>query len=192
MNLVIFCFTVWKYLKPKFQVASISGLSCHGKTKQIRQFVFWENLWSVNLLSILSDLYWEYQSMFYVIYQHNFFRRKFHFKNINVGDHFLEKTFFSRFNFRTTLLSKIMPNFWWTDIPRRNLLKNFLMSMLIPGQKSYFLGLTIFKIPRPNWYYYVAVPSLLSWMVWGRNQVSYFGCCSAHMANKSVLTVLAK
>ena len=29
------------------------------------------------------------------------------------------KTLFSRFNFWTTLFSKIMPNFWWTDIPSR-------------------------------------------------------------------------
>jgi len=28
--------------------------------------------------------------------------------------------FFSRLNFWTTLFSKITPNFWWTDIPRRD------------------------------------------------------------------------
>ena len=46
-------------------------------------------------------------------------KKKKSFKNISLGDHFLLQTFFSRLHFRTTLLSKIMPNFWWTDIPRR-------------------------------------------------------------------------
>ena len=32
-------------------------------------------------------------------------------KNINLGDHFLVKTFFSKPNFQTTLISKITPNF---------------------------------------------------------------------------------
>ena len=27
--------------------------------------------------------------------------------------------------------------------------------MLILGQKPYFLGPTIFKIPQPNWHYYI-------------------------------------
>ena len=40
-----------------------------------------------------------------------FFQKKFSSKNINLGEHFLLKTFFSRLNFWTTLLSKIMPNF---------------------------------------------------------------------------------
>ena len=35
----------------------------------------------------------------------------FSFKNINLGDHFLLKTFLSNFNFLTSLFSKIMPNF---------------------------------------------------------------------------------
>ena len=41
-------------LKSKFQVSSISGLS--RQKNQINLFVFWENLWRANLLSVLSDL----------------------------------------------------------------------------------------------------------------------------------------
>ena len=40
-----------------------------------------------------------------------FFRKIFSSKNINLGDHFLLKPFFSRLNFWTTLLSKIRSNF---------------------------------------------------------------------------------
>ena len=38
--------------------------------------------------------------------------------------------------------------FWWTIIHRR--IKKNPLSMLILGQKSCFLGPTIFKIPQPN------------------------------------------
>ena len=38
-----------------------------------------------------------------------------------------------------------------TRIHRRVVLKQFLLSMSILGQKSCILGPTIFKIPRPNW-----------------------------------------
>ena len=50
------------------------------------------------------------KSIFYVKNQPNFFKKK-SSKNINLGDPFLLKTFFSRLNFWTTLLSKIRPNF---------------------------------------------------------------------------------
>ena len=72
--------------------------------------------------------------------------------NINLGDHFFLKTFFSNFNFWTILFSKIMPNFWWTVIPRIHKIQWFPLSMLIFGQKSCFLGPTIFEIPQPNWH----------------------------------------
>ena len=39
-----------------------------------------------------------------------------------------------------------MPNFWWTDIPHRIFKTYFLRSMLIFGQKSYFLGPNILEI----------------------------------------------
>ena len=57
--------------------------------------------------------------------QSNFFQKKILSKNINLGNHFLVKTFFSKLNFWTTLLSKITPNFWQTLITRRNFLKIF-------------------------------------------------------------------
>ena len=75
------------------------------------------------------------------------------FKNINLGDHSLKKPFFSNFNFWTTLFSKSMPNFWWTGAPRILKIQSFPLSILIFGQKSYFLWPTISKIPQPNWYY---------------------------------------
>ena len=46
-----------------------------------------------------------------------------------------------------------MPNFWRTVAPRILKIQWFPSSMLIFGQKSCFLGPTIFKIPQPNWYY---------------------------------------
>ena len=54
-----------------------------------------------------------------------FFQKKISSKNINLGDHFSLKTFFSKLNIWTTLLTKITPNFWLTDIPRRNFLEHF-------------------------------------------------------------------
>ena len=50
------------------------------------------------------------KSIFYVKNQPNFFKKKLS-KNINLGEHFWLKTFFSRLNFWTTLISKIRPNF---------------------------------------------------------------------------------
>ena len=51
------------------------------------------------------------KSIFYVKNQPNFFKKQFSSKNNNLGEHFLLKTFFSRLNFWTTLLSKIRPYF---------------------------------------------------------------------------------
>ena len=57
----------------------------------------------------VPELYFQRQvSMSKIIW---IFSRKISSKNINLGDHFLLKTFFSRLNFWTTLLSKIRPNF---------------------------------------------------------------------------------
>ena len=53
------------------------------------------------------------------------------FMNINLGDHFLLKLYFP------------------TSCP----IFEILWVMLILGQKSCFLGPTIFKIPQPRWYY---------------------------------------
>ena len=65
------------------------------------------------------------KSIFSVKNQLNFFKKKISSKNINLGDHFSLKTFFSKLNFWTTLLTKITPNFWRTDISRRNFLEHF-------------------------------------------------------------------
>ena len=46
-----------------------------------------------------------------------------------------------------------MPNSWQIATPRILQIQWFPLSILIFGQKSCFLGLTIFKIPQPNWYY---------------------------------------
>ena len=46
-----------------------------------------------------------------------------------------------------------MPNFWSTGTPLILKIQWFTLSILIFGQKSCFLGPTIFKIPQPNWYY---------------------------------------
>ena len=48
-----------------------------------------------------------------------------------------------------------MPNFWRTGAPIILKIQWFPLSILIFGQKSCFLGPTIFKIPQPNWHYYV-------------------------------------
>ena len=50
-----------------------------------------------------------------------------------------------------------MPNFWRTVSHRRIFLKKFPLSMLIFGQKSCFLGSTIFEIPQLNWHYSLIV-----------------------------------
>ena len=51
-----------------------------------------------------------------------------------------------------------MPNFWRTGAPRILKIQWFPLSILISGQKSCFLGPTIFKIPQPNWYYSTRIP----------------------------------
>ena len=69
--------------------------------------------------------------------------------NINSGDHFLLKTFFSNLNFWTTLFFKIMSNFWQTGIPHIHKIRWFPLSMLTSGQKPCFLGPAI---PQLNWH----------------------------------------
>ena len=52
-----------------------------------------------------------FQSQFSMSKINRNFSKKKSSKNINLGEHFLLNTFFSRLNFWTTLLSKIRPNF---------------------------------------------------------------------------------
>ena len=46
-----------------------------------------------------------------------------------------------------------MSNFWQTGAPRILKIRWFPLSILIFDQKFCFLGPTILKIPKPNWYY---------------------------------------
>ena len=54
-----------------------------------------------------------------------------------------------------TVSATPVQHFLTNHIHGRIVLKNIPLSMLILGQKSCFLGPTIFKIPQPNWYYCV-------------------------------------
>ena len=45
--------------------------------------------------------------------------------------------------------------FWWTVSHQQIFFEKNPFRMLILGQKSCFLGPTIFKIPQPKWRYYV-------------------------------------
>ena len=47
-----------------------------------------------------------------------------------------------------------MPNFWQTGTPHILKIQWFPLIVLILGQKSCYLGPTIFKIPHPNWCQY--------------------------------------
>ena len=66
-----------------------------------------------------------FQSQFWMSKINQNFSKKKLSKNINLEDHYLLKTFFSKLNFWTTLLSKITPNFWQTVITCRIFLKIF-------------------------------------------------------------------
>ena len=67
---------------------------------------------------------------------------------------FLDIFFFEKiwliFDIQNWLWKYNLGTFWQTIIQRRNVLKQFPLSMLIIGQKSCILGPTIFKIPQLN------------------------------------------
>ena len=82
------------------------------------------NLEIVYKIPIWSDFnlrfhYFGFETIIFVMNIIESFFKRILSKKINLGDHFLVKTFFSRPNFWTTLLSKVAPNFWRTDIPHR-------------------------------------------------------------------------
>ena len=81
-----------------------------------------------------------------------FFQKKIIWK-YQFGRPFSVKNILFKFNFWTTLFSKIIPNFWQIGAPGILKIQWFPLSILIFGQKSCFFGPTIFKIPQPNWYY---------------------------------------
>ena len=80
----------------------------------------WKNPTSNDSLSKSAKIILS-KSLLEVKKESNFFKKK--SKNINLGDHYLSKTFFSKLNFWTTL--QITPNFWQTVITCRNFLKIF-------------------------------------------------------------------
>ena len=79
-----------------------------------------------------------------------FSKKIFSSKNINLGDHFIVKTFFLDSIFDPLCFLKLCPIFDELTFLIGILKKNSLRRMLILGQKSYFLGPIIFKIPQLN------------------------------------------
>ena len=75
------------------------------------------------------------------------------------------------FSFQT--FSKIMPNFWWTDLHWQNSFKIFPLSMLIIAQKSCFSGPNTSEIPQPNWYYYL---QFFQWSLWVNVLIKGYEC----------------
>ena len=53
---VFFAMTVRKYLKLEISISSFKYFRTVKQIKQIRSFVFWENLWHAHLLSVLFNL----------------------------------------------------------------------------------------------------------------------------------------
>ena len=64
-----------------------------------------------------------------------------------------------------------MPNFQQAGAPRILKIQWFHLNILIFGQKSAFLGPSIFKIPQPNWHYFTClsteVKTLVDFGIWG-------------------------
>ena len=60
--------------------------------------------------------------------------------------------FKNQIQFQKDILCNFEGLFWQTVIHRPIFFKLFPLSFLILGQKTCFLGPTIFKIPQPNWY----------------------------------------
>ena len=121
MNIFRACFVIWNWAK-------ISTLHSNSI------WTIWPTLLITKLTSQFRCSAWliglltkPWRSIFQVnknYFSINFQKKKLS-KSINLGDHYLSKTFFSKLNFWTTLLSKIMPNFWQTVITRKNFLKIF-------------------------------------------------------------------
>ena len=90
------------------------------------------------------------KSIFGVKNQPNFFKKKKSSKYINLGDPFLLKTFFLDSIFEPLYFVKLHSIFDELTFLVGLFMNFFLGSMLILGQKTYFLGPTISKIPQPN------------------------------------------
>ena len=94
-----------------------------------------------------------FQSQFWMLKINWIFSKKNLSKNINLGDHYLVKTFFLNSIFVPLFFLKLRPIFDKLTLLVGVFKKHFLGGMLILGQKPYFLGPTIFEIPQPNWHY---------------------------------------
>ena len=79
-----------------------------------------------------------FQDQFSMSKINRIFSKKKSFQNINLGAQFLLKTVFPRLNFWTTLFSKIMPIFLWTDIPR-SIFVNFFPCSYVDSCPKIFL-----------------------------------------------------
>ena len=121
------------------------------RINMLKGFFFWNNHVMKYGSSKSAEIVLQ-KSIFYVKNPRNW--KKNHLR-ILIQETIFCKNIFSNFNFWTTLFSKIMPNFWQTGAPHILKIQWFPLSILIFGQKSCFLGPTIFKIPQPNWYYYI-------------------------------------
>ena len=94
-----------------------------------------------------------FQSNFLISKINIIFSKKKSFKKINLGNHFLWKNFFfCFFIFEPIYFLKSCQFFLWTGAPRILKIWWFPLSILIFGQKSFFFGPTISKIPQPTWY----------------------------------------
>ena len=72
------------------------------------------------------------------------------FTKKNLGDHFLERTFFLNLIFEPLYFLKLRPIFDELIFLVGFFFFKFLGGMLILGQKTYLLGPNILKIPQPN------------------------------------------
>ena len=75
-------------------------------------------------------------------------------KNINLGDHFLLKTFFLDSIFEPLYFLELCPIFDELTFLVGIFKSFFVVPMLIFGQKSDFFGPTVLKISQPNCIYY--------------------------------------
>ena len=76
-------------------------------------------------------------------------KKKKSLKNINLGHQLLLKTFSDKSNFKNNLFLN-HAQFLTNRHLSMKFLENFPSSMLVLGQKSCFLGPTIFEIPQFN------------------------------------------
>ena len=97
---------------------------------------------------------WYFQSQFSVSKINQIFSKK--KRKRSIYKYQFRRSFFSKIVFLNSIFEplyflKSCPSFKELTFPVGIFLTFFLRSMLILGQKSYFLGPAILKIPQPNW-----------------------------------------